>query len=122
MELLDSSHLGRTEKQTRGGLFVYVKDGNCCNRRKDLEHENLECLWLEINPVISKSFLICNIYRPPNATVEWNTNFEDCIEHVLMEEKEVYIIGDINRDLLNKQIKNFWTEYIEPFGLTQLVS
>ena len=110
------------ETDSGGGLFVYVKDGICCNRRKDLEHENLECLWLEINPVKSKSFLICNIYRPPNATVEWNTNFEDCIEHVLMEEKEMYIIGDINRDLLNKQIKNVWTEYIEPFGLTQLVS
>ena len=31
-------------------------------------------------------------------------------------------MGDINRDLLNNQIKNVWTEYMEPFGLTQLVS
>ena len=31
-------------------------------------------------------------------------------------------MGDINRDLLNNQIKNAWTDYMEPFGLTQLVS
>ena len=31
-------------------------------------------------------------------------------------------MGDINRDLLNNQINNAWTEYIEGFGLTQLVS
>ena len=39
-----------------------------------------------------------------------------------MEEKEIYLIGDINRDLLNNHINNVWTEYMEPFGLTQLVS
>ena len=31
-------------------------------------------------------------------------------------------MGDINRDLLKNQIKNVWAEYMEPFGLTQLVS
>ena len=31
-------------------------------------------------------------------------------------------MGDINRDLLNNQIKNAWSDYMEPFGLTQLVS
>ena len=47
---------------------------------------------------------------------------EDCIEKVLREEKEIYLMGGINRDLLNSQIKKVWTDYMEPFGLTQLVS
>ena len=110
------------ETNSGGGLIVYVKEGICCNRRTDLEHESLECLWLEIKPLKSKSFLVGNIYRPPNSTVQWNTTFEDCIENVLREDKEIYLMGDVNRDLLNSQIKNVWTEYIEPFGLTQLVS
>ena len=105
-----------------GGLIVYVRDGICCNRRTDLEQLNLECIWLEIKPVKSKPFLLGNIYRPPNSTVQWNAIFEDCIEDVLKEEKEIYLMGDINRDLLNNQINNAWTEYIEAFGLTQLVS
>ena len=110
------------EINSGGGILVYVKDGVCCSRRTDLEQENLECLWLEIKPVKSKSFLLGNIYRPPNSGILWNSIFEDCIENVLMEEKEIYLIGDINRDLLNNHINNVWTEYMEPFGLTQLVS
>ena len=110
------------ETNSGGGLLVYVKEGICCTRRTDLEHESLECLWLVIKPVKSKSFLVGNIYRPPNSTVQWNTIFEDCIENVLREDKEIYLMGDINKDLLNSQIKNVWTEYIISFGLTQLVS
>ena len=107
---------------SRGGLLVYVKDGVCASRRADLEHDNLECVWLEIKPVKSKPFLIGNIYRPPNSTIQWNEIFEDCVENVLKEDKEIYLMGDINRDLLNNQIKHAWLDYMAPFGLTQLVS
>ena len=110
------------ESNSGGGLIVYVRDGICCNRRTDLEQANQECIWLEIKPVKSKSFLLGNIYRPPNSTVQWNAIFEDCLEDVLKEDKEIYLMGDINRDLLNNQINNVWTEYIEGIGLTQLVS
>ena len=79
-------------------------------------------IWLEIKPNKSKSFLVGNIYRPPNSTVQWNSIFEECIEKVLGEEKEIYLLGDINRDLLNNHIKKAWTEYMEPFGLIQLIS
>ena len=41
---------------------------------------------------------------------------------MLKEEKEIYLMGDINRDLLNSQVKKAWTEYMEPFGLVQLVT
>ena len=110
------------ETNSGGGLLVYVKDDICCRRRTDLEHESLECIWLEIKPAKSKPFLVGNIYRPPNSTVQWNSIFEDCIENILGEEKELYLMGDINRDLLNDQIKNAWTDYMEPYGLTQSVS
>ena len=110
------------EINSGGGLLVYVKDGTCANRRTDLECENLECIWLEIKPVKSKPFLLGNIYRPPNSNIQWNGIFEDCMENVLKEEKEVYLMGDINRDLLNNNINKAWTDYMEPFGLTQLVS
>ena len=58
----------RTDRKINsgGGLLVYVKDGVCASRRADLEHDNLECVWLEIKLVKSKPFLIGNIYRPPN--------------------------------------------------------
>ena len=114
----------RRDRKTNsgGGLLIYIKNGVSASRRSDLEHENLECIWTEVKPVKSKSFLVGNIYRPPNSSIQWNAIFEDCMETVLREEKEIYIMGDINRDLLNNQIKTAWTDYMEPFGLTQLVS
>ena len=105
-----------------GGLLVYVKNEVSCKRRPDLENEQLECIWLEVKPKKSKSFLVGQVYRPPNSSIVWNETFEDCLENALKEEKEMYILGDMNRDLLNEQIKRLWTEYMEPFGLTQLVS
>ena len=113
----------RDRKQNSGGgLLVYVKNEVSCKRRPDLESEQLECIWLEVKPMKSKSFLVGHVYRPPNSGIVWNELFEDSIENVLREEKEMYILGDINRDLLNDQIKKAWTDYMEPFGLTQLVS
>ena len=56
------------------------------------------------------------MYRPQNSTVRWNEVFEDCLEKDLQEEKEIYLIGDINRDLLNDKIHKSWTDYMEPFG------
>ena len=53
-----------------------------------------------------------NIYRPPNSTVQWNEHFEDCIKNVLQEEKEIYLLGDINRNLLDSQIKRVWNDYM----------
>ncbi|MEW8548505.1 MAG: endonuclease/exonuclease/phosphatase family protein, partial [Candidatus Thiodiazotropha sp.] len=105
-----------------GGILVYVKDGVCCKQRSDLEHVGLECIWLEVQPVHSKSFFVGQLYRPPNSTIQWNEIFEESLENVLKEEKEIYLLGDFNRDLLNNQINRAWTDYIEPFGITQLVS
>ena len=45
-----------------GGIIVYVKDGIKYERRLDLECENIECIWLEIFPKNSKSFLIGSMY------------------------------------------------------------
>ena len=101
--IFSKSPLGRTGKLTRGGILVYVKDGISCSRRP--EHKNIKCIWIEIKQVKSKSFHVCKIYRPPHSTVQWNPIFEVCMENVLKEEKELYLMGDFNRDLLNVQIK-----------------
>ena len=105
-----------------GGLLVYVKNGISCYRRSDLELDTLECVWVEVKPTNSKSFLVGHVYRPPNSNVQWNDYFEESIEKVLSLELETYILGDVNRDLLNENIQKSWLEYTESFGLSQLVS
>ena len=105
-----------------GGLIVYVKDGINCKRRYDLECERIECVWLEIFPTNCKSFLIGNIYRHPNETVNWNEGFDNYLDKVLECEKEMYLMGDFNRDLMQTNIKQSWVEYMESFGLHQIVN
>ena len=60
-----------------GGVIVYVRNGINARRREDLETINISCLWLEISPQNNKSFLVGNIYRPPDSKVEYNDRFED---------------------------------------------
>ena len=60
-----------------GGILVYVKEGVCCKQRPDLEHARLECIWLKVQPVQSKSFLIGHLHRPPNSTIQWNEIIEE---------------------------------------------
>ena len=107
--------------QQGGGLLVYVKEGINCKRRCDLECERIECVWLEIFLTNSKSFLVGNIYRHPNETISWNEQFENYLEKVLECEKEVYLLGDFNRDLMQDNIKQSWLEYMETFGLFQFI-
>ena len=94
-----------------GGIIVYIKEGVVFKRRSDLELKELECVWLEICPTNSNSFLICFMYRHPNARVGWNESFENCLDKIYGVEKELYILGDFNRDLFNTNIKRNWLDF-----------
>ena len=41
-----------------GGAAVYVKENMSSDRRHDLEVEDIECCWVEINVRNSKSLLV----------------------------------------------------------------
>ncbi|MCG8047745.1 MAG: endonuclease/exonuclease/phosphatase family protein, partial [Candidatus Thiodiazotropha endolucinida] len=92
----------RERTEQGGGIIVYVKNGIKVERRKDLEMNEIECVWVEVFPKNSHSFLVGTIYRHPNDGVQWNENFELLIENVLEKQKEIYLLGDFNRDLLNE--------------------
>ncbi|WAR09122.1 hypothetical protein MAR_019080, partial [Mya arenaria] len=104
-----------------GGLAVYVKQNVNCIRRLDLEGDDIEIIWLEIMPTKCKSFLIGSLYRHPESKVAWKEIFDTHIENVQLEEKEIIILGDINRDLLISKISDEWSSYILSLGLKQLI-
>ena len=84
----------RERREQGGGIIVYVRNGVKAERRLDLERNEMECLWLEVFPKNSKSFLVGNLYRHPNEGVQWNEHFEDFMETVLGKQKEIYLLGD----------------------------
>ena len=101
---------------------MYVRNGVKVERRQDQERIEIECVWLEVFPKKSKSFPVRILHRHPNEGVQWNESFEDFIEIDLGKQKEICLLGDFNRDLMNGNIKNAWLEYVEPFGLHQKVN
>ena len=114
--------ISRERPEQGGGIIVYVKNGVKVERRLDLERNEIECVWLEVSPKNSKSFLVGILYRHPNEGVQWNEHFEDLMENILANQKEIYLLGDFNRDLINENTKTAWLEYMEPFGLHQKVN
>ena len=105
-----------------GGIIVYVRDGILAKRRKDLETNDISCLWIEICPKIGKSFLVGNMYRPPDSRIEFNDRFEEFIDVVSNQNKEFILLGDFNRNLLNPEIERDWGNFTSSLGLTQLIS
>ena len=105
-----------------GGLIVYVRNSINARRREDLETNDIPCLMLEISPTNSRPFLVGNMYRPPNATVDFNDRFEDFIDVINQEDKELFLLGDFNKKVLNEVIDRNWGNFTTSLGLSQLVS
>jgi len=105
-----------------GGILIYVRECINCVRRKDLESSELEHIWVEIKQPNSKSFLLCVLYRNPDARVCWKEIFENNVEEAQFDDKEVLLIGDFNRDLKNDQIHREWINFTSSLGLTQMIN
>ena len=111
--------LRKDKIQGSGGLIVYVRSDVSFSRRKDLEKEHFESIWIEIFHKNSKSFLVGHFYRNPSSNISWNDVFDEQVEAAVGEDKEIFLLGDFNRDLLNPQIQNQWLDYINSLGLRQ---
>ncbi len=89
-----------------GGLLTYVSCHLHSKRILQLEHNLPESLWLEIKDT-SNSYLICNIYRPPNTTVEFWNRLNTTIEKAFETSNKIIIVGDINEDQLDLRNHHF---------------
>ena len=55
----------RSNGDAGGGAGAYIKNGIPYTKRVDLETDDLEIIWLEINFKNCKSFIVGVLYRPP---------------------------------------------------------
>ena len=109
------------DRPEQGGVIIYVKDDIHCVRRSNLERDDIERIWLEIFQKNSKTFLVCIIYRHPHEGIQWNELFENQFDKYLNVKKELYLMGDVYRDLFQENLKITWLEYMESFGLKQII-
>ena len=85
-----------------GGVCIFLHNSINYKIRHDLIPPELECVFKEIIKPHSRPFLVSTVYRPPNPPLEFFDNLEKLIKAIDDENKEMYILGDLNCDMLRK--------------------
>ena len=93
----------KTDQETVCGFCIYLRSSINYKVRNYLVPTELEAVCVEIIKPHSKPFIVTTVYRPPSALSKFFDHFEKLIKAVDNENKEMYILGDLNCDML-KQI------------------
>ena len=110
-----------------GGVCVYVRQGINYLNRVDLVNSEIEALCVEIKKPNCKAFIVLACYRPPNSNVDnFFTIYENILKHLDNEKKEVYVLGDLNCNLLSNSSDSYATRLLkstsELYQFTQLIT
>ena len=124
---LDGYDIVRKDRSRNGGgVCIYLRGSINYKIRDDLVPSELEAVCVEIIKPHSKPFFVTTVYRPLSALSEFFDHFEKLIKGIDNENKEMYILGDLNCDLLRpdkdyniptKKIKSLY----ELYQLSQLI-
>ena len=64
-----------------------------------MTESNFQQLWLKVQCKKFKSFLLCTVYRPPDATIDFE-NLSETFVDSLLHGLNVVILGDLNCNVL----------------------
>ena len=70
-----------------GGVAMYLSDDLKWKRRKYLEADEIECIWVEVDIFKRKSFLVGCIYKPPDSSSYLRKDFHKNINEMLTKVK-----------------------------------
>ena len=81
-----------------GGVCIYLRTLSNLNFRirDDLNDVKLKCLFVEISMPWSTGFLVGTWYRSPGSPIELFNEFEKLVDKIDAENKEFYLLGDVN--------------------------
>ena len=96
--------VSKNRNRSGGGVGFYIRNSINFEIRSDLNKNSIEALKIEIHKYKSKPFLVSTWYRPPSSPIKLLTKFENFLQLIDIEEKESIILGDINCDLLHKDL------------------
>ena len=109
-----------------GGVAIYISADLNWKRRDDLEHDEVECIWIEIFQEKSKSFILGCMYRPPASSEYLSKYFTEVLDKMLMTltelSKEVILLGDLNSDFLKRNECKHLKDITTLYGFKQIIS
>ena len=103
----------------RGGTTIYIKSKHAAIERTDLNINNnhFEAVWCEIRNKKGKNMICSSIYRHPHDQLDIFSSFLEYMESTLQklskENKEVYICGDFNCDMLKVDQNNHYNKFYD---------
>ncbi|XP_038046033.1 uncharacterized protein LOC119720442 [Patiria miniata] len=88
----------RNDRSNRrgGGVLLGCHNAFECRRRSDLEHDDLELLWVEVRLSNRSKMLFGVFYRPPDSGVQPLENLADTLTNASRHFNTIYIAGDFN--------------------------
>ena len=102
---VDGYDLIRADRNRNGeGVCIYTRSNINYLKRPDLVPNDHGAISLEIKSASSQAFIISTIYRPPNSKTEDLLKIERLIQLADYENKEIYILGDLNINLLAQNV------------------
>ena len=85
---------------------MYLSNDLKWKRWTDLETDEIECIWVEVDIFKGKSFLVGCIYRPHDSSSylrkDFNKNHNEMLTKVNKVSMETFLLGDININYLVK--------------------
>ena len=107
-----------------GGVCIYLRSNINYQIRNDLCDDRHECVVIEIIRPHSRPFIVSTWYKPPNSPQDIFRQFESSIDKVDSEQKDFYLLGDLNCNLHNGSNHNSstLTNILDIYGLSQLIS
>ena len=101
---------------SKGGTALYINDKFDSFERMDLkiQNDNFETTWVEIVNKLSKNIVVASIYRHPRYNfAEFFAYLEKSLNILTKENKEIYLCGDFNIDLLQIETINSYQQFYD---------
>ena len=104
------------------GILVYIHSDVAYKRCTELEHPDIECIWLKVK-YHNISFLIGQLYRNGTYDNAWFTRFEYMMDKVSSLNIRTILLGDFNINILDKSktVYKQWSVIHPSYNLTQLI-
>ena len=97
----------RCDKGKGGGCCIYVRNDlsvNICNLNVPMV-DGLEDIWLSVQHRKFPSIIIGCLYRHPSASNDTFNHILERLRLICLRNKKIYIVGDLNSNLLDKSAK-----------------
>ena len=95
-----------------GGVGMFIEESLNFNVLEKTSTGAFQALWIEISFVNSKNIICGIIYRQHNSPEYFQSYFEETVERLASANKNVYVIGDFNIDLLKCETSKFSREFL----------